>query len=105
VSFRFSGFGVFVCWGLWYIFGLFVISVFAGLLPVVSCVLIDKWLIINAIQFSGMHALSGGVSLSGPLIYLILLIMLFWVVILVCCHIGFVFNFRFIAGVFMHFDR
>jgi cytosine/uracil/thiamine/allantoin permease len=81
---------------------LFLIS---GLLPVFSCVLIDKWLIINAIQFSGMHAISGGVSLSGPLIYLILLILLFWVVILVCCHIGFVFNFRFVSGVFMCFDR
>ena len=45
-------------WVLLFIFGLIVISSFAGLLPVVSCVLIDKWLIINAIHFSGQHALS-----------------------------------------------
>ena len=61
---------MFGCLGLWLILGLVVISVavakklwllisFAGLLSVVSCVLIDKWLIINAIHFSGMHALSG----------------------------------------------
>jgi hypothetical protein len=41
------------------ILGLLFISSFAGYLPVVSWVLIDKWLIINAIHFSGMKAFSG----------------------------------------------
>ena len=41
------------------IFGLLLISGIAGLLPVVSCVLIDKSLIINTIHFSGMHAIAG----------------------------------------------
>jgi hypothetical protein len=35
------------------------ITGFAGFLPVFSCVLIDKWLIINIIHFSGLHAFSG----------------------------------------------
>ena len=38
---------------LWLLIG------FAGFLPVVSCVLIDKWLIINAIHFSGIQAIAG----------------------------------------------
>jgi hypothetical protein len=39
--------------------GLIIISGFAGFLPVVSCVLMDKWLIINTIHFSGMVAFAG----------------------------------------------
>jgi hypothetical protein len=35
------------------------ISSFAGYLPVFSWVLIDKWLIINTIHFSGLLAFSG----------------------------------------------
>ncbi len=61
-----------MCWGLWLIFGLFFISVavakklwllisFAGLLPVFSCVLIDKWLIINGIHFCRFVAFAGWV--------------------------------------------
>jgi hypothetical protein len=40
-------------WVLWLLFILrfFVVSGFAGLLPVVSWGLIDKWLIINTIRF------------------------------------------------------
>ena len=38
------------------IFCLLFISGFAGLLPVFSCVLVDKSLIINGIHFSGWHA-------------------------------------------------
>jgi len=53
--------------------------------------------------FAGMHAFSGEVCLSEPLIYLILLMLLFWVDILFCCHIVFIANFRFVSGVFMGF--
>jgi hypothetical protein len=35
------------------------ISGFAGLLPVDSWVLMDKWLIINGIRFSGGYAFAG----------------------------------------------
>ena len=47
------------CCSFGFILGLCLISSFAGFLPVVSCVLIDKWLIINAIHFSGMQVFSG----------------------------------------------
>jgi hypothetical protein len=42
---------LFGCCGFGFIFGLCFISGFAGYLPVVSGVLMDKWLIINAIRF------------------------------------------------------
>jgi hypothetical protein len=48
-----------ICWYVLLIFCLLFISGFAGFLPVFSCVLIDKWLIINTIHFSGLHAFSG----------------------------------------------
>ncbi len=47
------------CCGFAFIFSLFFISCFAGLLPVFSWVFGCKSLIINAIHFSGMHAFSG----------------------------------------------
>ncbi len=75
----------------------------SGLFPVFSCVFGVNSLIINAIHFSGLHAFSGGVRLSEPLIYLILLMLMMWVGILFCYHIWFVFNFRFVSGVFMCF--
>jgi hypothetical protein len=34
----------------------------AGYLPVFSCVLVLKWLIINGIRFSGVHAFAGSFS-------------------------------------------
>ncbi len=43
----------FIGWCLGVIFGCFVISGVSGLFPVFSCVLGCKWLIINAIHFSG----------------------------------------------------
>jgi len=36
------------------------ISGFTGFLPVFSWVLVRKWLIINAIHFSGLYAIAGG---------------------------------------------
>ena len=47
---------VLICWCFCFILGLQLISGFAGLLPVVSYVLIDKSLIINGIHFSGKQA-------------------------------------------------
>ena len=41
------------CVVLVFILVLLFITGFAGFLPVFSCVLIDKWLIINGIHFSG----------------------------------------------------
>ncbi len=74
--------------GLWWLLVIFCfcfISGFAGCLPVVSCVLALKSLNINTIHLSGMHAFSGWVCLSEPLIYLIRLIHMKWVDMLVCC--------------------
>ena len=73
---------------------LFFISVFAGFLPVVSWVLIDKSLIINTIHFSGMLAFSDR-CLSEPLIHLIDLIFRMWAVRMrlyevISVHIGFI---------------
>jgi hypothetical protein len=51
LDFRITGFGLCGCCGIIVIFDLLFISCFAGFLPVFSCVLIDKWLIINAIHF------------------------------------------------------
>jgi hypothetical protein len=48
-----------VLWLLLYIFGLLLISSFAGFLPVVSWVLVHNLLIINTIQFSGLYAIAG----------------------------------------------
>ena len=42
-----------------FILGLLFISGFAGLLPVISCVLALNSLIINTIHFSGLHAFAG----------------------------------------------
>ncbi len=57
---RFTGCGLYGCCGFVVILGLLLISGVAGLLPVVSWVLIDNSLIINTIYFSGMHAFAGG---------------------------------------------
>jgi hypothetical protein len=113
LDFRITGFGLCGCCDFLFILGLCFISVavakklwlligFAGLLPVFSCVLIDKWLIINDIHFCMLCAFAGWGSLSEPLIYLILLIHMKWVDMLVRCgHIWFIFHFRcfrFFAG-------
>ena len=45
--------------GFMVILGLLLISGIADNLPVFSCVLIDKSLIINTIHFSGLQAFSG----------------------------------------------
>jgi hypothetical protein len=47
------------CVVLVFILVLLFITGFAGFLPVFSCVLIDKWLIINGIHFSGLHVIAG----------------------------------------------
>jgi len=89
---------------IWY----FLISGIASCLPVVSCVLAHKSLIINTIHFSGLHACAGWFCLSEPLIHLILLIQMKWGDMLVCGgHIWFIVHFwycRFFAGYFMGFE-
>jgi hypothetical protein len=85
-------------WGdLWTYYIFFFISVFAGFLPVVSWVLIDKSLIINTIHFSGRLAFSDR-CLSEPLIHLIDLIFRMWAVwmrvyVVISFHIWFIVHF------------
>ena len=82
------------CYGFGFIFCLCFISGVAGFLPVVSWVLMDKWLIINGIRFCRLCAFAGS-FLSEPLIYLILLILMIWVAGVLCfwAHIGFIVHF------------
>ncbi len=67
----------------------------AGLLPVVSWVLVLKVLIINGIHFCWLCSLLGIVLTTGCVLFFS------WFVARI--HIMLVFNFQFVAGVFMRF--